>query len=356
MKSEKGIHPNTGILTPDGIKKINDINIGDRVYSMNIYRKELNTVIDTVKDKRKSSTKELFRFYNKHSMGCDIRVTHDYYMIIKKNYRSDNVYYPTASDLVDINRYTSFIKPSNIVHDCSYGNFVHIKGYTDRIYDTNDFLGLLGWYISEGCIHEIDTKIGNMEYDIHVDKSIIMAKYFYCEIGQSLENEDYVDKIAHLLDRMKIRYNYGSDRFNIANSDIVNVLAYYGGRYSENKCIHKDIFNSSKTQLRNLFESLNMGDAHIVDGEKGGTLYRYKTISTNLVNDIILLANILGYRTYSSTYVGQHTVNMSDAYNIYTQHLKVDIVEHDGDIYNIKVEKNHNYFAGDNGKFVLVHD
>jgi hypothetical protein len=155
---------------------------------------------------------------------------------------------------------------------------------------------------------------------------------------------------------MKVRYSYGNDRFIITDSDIANVLAHYGGRYSENKCIHKDIFNSQKIQLRYLFESLNMGDAHIIDREKGGTLYRYKTVSTILVNDIILLANILGYRTYSSTYEEQHTVNMSDAHNIYTQHLKIDILEHDGDIYNLKVGKYHNYFAGNNGKFVLVHD
>jgi hypothetical protein len=190
MKNEKGIHPDTDILTPDGIKKINEINIGDRIYSMNVYEKELKTGIDVVKDKRKSSTKELFRFYNKHSMGCDIRVTHDYNMILKKNYRNDNIHYSTASELVDINRYTSFIKPSNIVHDYPYVNFINIKGYTNKKYDMNDFLSLLGWYISEGCIHEIDTKIGNMEYDLRVEKSTIMAKYFYCEIGQSLVNED----------------------------------------------------------------------------------------------------------------------------------------------------------------------
>jgi guanylate kinase len=31
----------------------------------------------------------------------------------------------------------------------------------------------------------------------------------------------------------------------------------------------------------------------------------------------------------------------------------VEILEYGSDIYYIKVEKNHNYFAGDNGKFVL---
>lgn len=350
------LHPNTDILTPDGIKKIKDVKIGDRIYSMNIYEEELRTGIDIIKDKIKSSNKELFRFYNERSMGCDIRVTPDNFMIFKSDFRSNSIHYSSASDLLaNINRGNAFIKPFNIVHDHDRVPIIRMKGYTNRTYDTNDFLSLLGWYISEGCTRKVRTKIGNMEYDLKVENSIINARYCYCDITQTLENEDYIDDIASLLDRMKIICNYGNNRFIITNSDLANALAYYGGRLAKYKFIHEDIFNFSKIQLRFLFETLNRGDAHIIKGGKGN-LYRYKTISINLANDIILLANILGYRTYRSSYYGQYVVNMSNISDMYTQKLKVDIIEYCGDVYNITVDKNHDYFAGNNGKFVLVHD
>lgn len=350
------LHPNTDILTPDGIKKIKDINIGDTVYSMNIEKGCIE--IDTVIDKRKNYAESLIRFYNTGT-GCDIRTTHDHIMIYKRKERSDIIYNGSASELAqNLTKDVVFIKPSNIVYNkCCVDN---IK-IGNKSYVMNDFLALLGWYISEGWMIKKDIVAymsTNQEYDLYIGKSIIRARYCYCKISQCpTENNENFDVIANLLDKMRIRYHFdGYWSFVITDSDVANALIYYGGKKSTDKFIHKDIFDVSKEQLKYLFGPLFKGDGTIMPTNIISKSYRYSTVSINLANDIIFLSNILGYRTSRSTYIGTHVIYVSNTHGMYTGHIKIDMLNHGGDVYDIEIEKNHNYFAGNNGKFILVHN
>lgn len=349
------LHPDTEILTPDGIKKIRDINIGDKVFSMNIEHKCVE--IDIVIDKKKNQAESLIRFYNTGT-GCDIRTTYDHIMIYKRNSETDTIYESPASEIVqNLTGDVVFIKPHNIVHDKDYVDKIKIG---NKSYDMNDFLALLGWYISEGWMVRKDIVLlmnSNQEYDLYFGKSKIRARYCYCKISQCpTENNEHFDEIANLLDKMKIRNHFdGYWSFVITDSNIANALIYYGGKKAKDKFIHKDIFDFPKEQLKYLFESLLKGDGTIIP-TKESVSYRYSTISRNLTYDIIFLSNILGYRASRSSYIGTNIIYISNFRGIYTGKLKIDMLNHGGDVYDIEIDKNHNYFAGDNGKFVLVHN
>lgn len=349
------LHPNTDILTPDGIKKIRDINIGDRIYSMNI--EQMCVEIDVVTNKKKNYAESLIRFHNTGT-GCDIRTTYNHTMIYKRADTSITIHNGPASELIkNLTDDVVFIKPHNIVHNKDYIDKIKI---VNKSYDTNDFLTLLGWYISEGWMVKKDITSyadTDQKYDLSIGKLKIRARYCYCKIAQSpTENNEHFDDIANLLDKMKIRYHFdGYWSFVITDSNVANALIYYGGKKSKDKFIHKDIFNYPKEQLKYMFESLLKGDGSIMP-TKGSAPYRYSTISRNLINDIAFLSNILGYRTSISTNIGVHTIYVSTFGGIYAGKIKFDKLNHRGNVHDIEVEKNHNYFAGDNGKFILVHN
>lgn len=360
------LHPNTDLLTPDGIKKIKDINIGEKIYSVNIKDNEMKVEIDVVKDKIKMRSDSLLRFYNTRT-GCDIRVTPNHLMIYRRNFQSEKIHMSSASDLAStITNHVSFIKPFDIVHNHDYVDKIKIGS---KVYNMNDFLSLLGWYISEGWMVKKDIlrlKDTDQIYDLFIKQSTIKGRYSYCKISQDpTVNEEHFDNIANLLDKMDIRHHFdGYWSFVITDSDVANALIYYGGSRSENKFIHKDIFKLPKEQLKYLFIALIGGDGTIMPpSNKNFESFRYSTVSRKLSDDIMWLSNILGFYTSRSEYIGMNIVYISDYkrystenQGTYAGNLKIDKLEYNGYVYDIEVEKNHTYFAGDNGKFVLVHN
>jgi len=148
-------------------------------------------------------------------------------------------------------------------------NYQDVKTITigNNNYDLNEWLKLIGMYISDGFI------TNNILYI----SCIKDRKVEFCE---------------KFLNNLKIKYIYSKDeKFIIKNKDIINHINLEIGNGSLNKRLPSYSWNLSEKQSRILLESLLGGDGYTTkDGHS-----RYGTINLNLANDITKLAFHCGW-------------------------------------------------------------
>lgn len=131
----------------------------------------------------------------------------------------------------------------------------------------DDFLELLGWYLSEGsCIHR--------------DKGV--------QIAQS--KGEGVKRISALLDRIGVRYNYSGHQFVIYAIEWYEFFKQFG--LCDQKFIPNEYKNLSSRQLSILFEALMSGDGSWINYPNSG---RYYTTSRQLASDVEEIALKLGF-------------------------------------------------------------
>jgi len=381
------------VLTTNGIKSIEKIRIGDLVWGIDLdtMKTEAKPVIALIKRYYKG---DLIHFKNR---DCDIKVTPDHHMIYKVAHRNiirlPKHNYPThiekAKNIVDKIKpawtfflpYSLFKEPKKIDNfdisrfydrrepqatrimeylmknkdatakeiskNCGiplstiYYNLernLRLPDYSTLKYNINDFLELLGWYISEGN-----------------PLSKYNDKYGCICIGQDLSSHPaYYKEICDLLDRMGLHATKRPDRILFSQIELVAALIHYGGKGAKNKFIHHDLFELPKNSLKHLFDSLIKGDG-TDNREKGYAYYIYYTSSNRLKDDMIWLSNYLGYRASAKYYEkwSKWHIYLNPQKNHLTN-IRASKEPYEGYVYDITVEDNHNFFAGCDGKFVLV--
>jgi hypothetical protein len=215
--------------------------------------------------------------------------------------------------------------------------------------EVGDFLELLGWYVSEGSVF----------------KSNKRSKSLTCSIGCT----EHVDEISGLLSRIGVKFRKGKGEVRFTSYELCKALKYYGGGPgAKNKKIDHLLFSLPKSLLRRLFESMMRGDGH-TDTETKRT---YHTTSERLARDFIWLSNYLGYTTNMRKYTlndmrrwkkgrGRHPERWNTKFVIElseqrgtTTSMEVTREYYEGLVYDITIEDNHNFFAGEDGQFVLV--
>ena len=157
---------------------------------------------------------------------------------------------------------------------------------------TEDFLTVLGWYISEGYRNKWICKDGS--------ESISRVSFSQSPSA----NKVVYEKMCELTKRNNIYYMTGKkqDVFYLRksdNSDLVEYLSSNCGGYANTKCIPKDIKNMSRKNLAILLEALVDGDG----SERSATkkkqtdkkYYSYTTVSKQLRDDVIEILFKLGY-------------------------------------------------------------
>jgi DNA polymerase I len=198
---------------------------------------------------------------------------------------------------------------------------------------TKDFMSLLGWYISEGCVHQNNR--------------------FHISISQ--KNAKNRKEIYDLLHTMQLHPRINSRESGVGFCSFVYSALFemYGGSKAYNKKIHQKLFTYSATLLQNLWDSLIKGDGTGVGAHK-----RYITSSVKLTEDIAKLAIHLGYIPYIRKKVnheGKYRADISISPS--RQHAQIrpgrmlKRIPFSGEVYCITTEKNHIILAGRNGKF-----
>jgi hypothetical protein len=312
---------NTLIATPNGHIKIQNINVGDYVYT---HKGRVNRVCTSNSKKYAGKWVKITRSGSTEPLECT----------------------PNHPFLTYENGVTSWKNAEDLT--CEDYLVSPRKAQQSELNIINQhFVKLLAWYIGEG----------------HISKNVIVLSLNYKDF-------EVLKQVQYICDSLKLKYKIVKARTAncviIFNTKLSDILINSCGKRAENKKIP---FNLIAGNEYIFLKELMKSDGCLI----GDECYTYGTISRILALDVQVLCSFLGFksRTHLSkraktTIIEGRTVNQRDAYytTIYLKHKntkqgpiqltrhytlykirKVEIEENECDIYNIEVENDHSYLA-----------
>lgn len=368
--------PDTLIVAQDGVVKMEDVQVGDLVYSINPQTREVElkpvtkTVnmpydgemyhwSDTNKDLLVTPNHRMLCEYNGERFFSPAEDTKSYYQYVQgmpikgrapslfdmKSFvpdgaswlvKLDDSYSQRKNNALKYDGNRRMHKASSILEGVE-GEWSfqtrRREGLTPRYIPIEDFFYFLGIFIAEGSTYVAEER--------HYDNGNHRGLAFRVHISQKSVNEPTKNKIAGVLDRLGIRYSRNSSGFDICSKFWYSFLRSQVGVGSYEKCLPDWVFEYDHTVLERLHEGLYDGD-----GNKEN--YRYTTASVFLRDDMIRLNTHLGYRAKYTRDSGvwRITRNKPGKYHHPT------VVNNPFDrIVCVSVEDNQTVLAGRNGRF-----
>ena len=347
----------TEILTEHGIRNIKEVKLGDRVYSINPANNSIGL----------QATTKVFSYNYKGDMirmkstVVDYLVTPNHRFLVSTE-KNGSYMWKTAQELYDRKKeywlpLHSKIKGHIIEeisleelckkHKIKYG----IKGKKlqkgpkhssiNKIYKIKDWLSLLGWYISEGCIYTSKEK----RYPGKVSWRGITK---IMTISQKIEPNR--KEIKKLFERMNFKYCSQKSGISISNHILSEVLEKEIGKGTNSKRIPLWVYNLDPNLLVHLFKSMMEGD-----GDRNGR--RYSTKSRKLAEDFMRLVRHLGW--YSTIFIEKGRYNGKE-YTMYRVRINknrgirpylhpqrnMNLEKFTGKVFCIEVQPHHTILAG----------
>jgi DNA polymerase I len=204
-------------------------------------------------------------------------------------------------------------------------------------YEMEDWLRLVGWYVAEGSVYEIEPK----EYE-----GATRGRSKKVQLGQ-LDDEGR-KRIVSLLERMGLSPLEEARQISFCNTVIADWLTENCGAGSAEKRLPEFVLGLDASLLEHLFDALMRGDGDTYSG------LRYSTKSDKLKDDVVRLAVHLGYKPLVNRDSGVWRVRFSDNEGAFRTHRNGGTSESDGRVYCVTVEDNHTVLAGRNGRFQWV--
>lgn len=393
---------NTDVLTEDGIKKITEIKIGEKLYSINPETKEVSL--------QEVESTQSFDFDGKlikiRGRNLDFEVTPEHRFLLSKQKSKDKYCWITAREIIeqnfkshryfppikqkisgnkplffellpylsedqeiwvygDINKFRKEIGkiPNDRIigksstHSCNHrvGKLedehwiLSLKQYRNKLekiesnfnlklkekrkcngglplrLKMDDFINLMGWYISEGSF------TGNR-----------------IDIAQSIKSK-YRKEIEKLFIRLGLSFSSSTDKIRSSEAILGKILADECGKSSHTKKIPQWVFSLDSSLLEILFDSLMKGD---------GSQFRiYHTVSKKLAEQLIQLSLHIGFIANYYQYRNRNTytvvVRKSQLKNSFTN-KNLSLKRFKGKVYCVRVKNNHTILAGINKKFQFV--
>lgn len=388
---------NTELLTPTGLKTIDNLNEGDEIYSYNLETNiwELDKVTAIIKknvvekinvistnagnieltDEHKLFRLKLGDFHSVHGYTKSIEkvkvseLSSDDYLIQPTNLiNKQKTNITNTFDLLSLAQEISSKYEGGLILNEEDG-YIWLGGDSDkyksnkipRFVDTKSFVNILAWYLAEGWSKKDP-------YSVKGTSSRYTAQF--C---QSLKaNLDKVDLINKTISEggFKIKQEFSSKMHNKIPKEVTyyvsNILSIFMkecGACSEEKHIPDWLMNILLNNLHLREEFLyTMG---IADGFNTESLYKgFCSKSETLIKQMITLIQLSGYHftknkknsavqyiTYSK--LGQKTASISLGEAKFVKINSITTKEYNDHVYDITVEKNHNFCAGEYGS-VLV--
>lgn len=400
----------TEVLTPDGIRNIKEIEVGDKVYTLNedTHEVEVKPVTDThitenkwgtleshsgrshdfkvtpnhrfyVSEDTRKKRKELspddysyreyrelssqarpYKFPEHEPSGGEKRKTFDLVeevdspvvAISNKNGRNlrkslndeenmaVNLTHGTATRVSEEydERVGKYIIPNKVYEDNrdiidDYADDLYLKSDTQASpvptdFDMDNFLRLMGWYISEGYV------------DCNSQLAICQNK------------SKHRESIEALLDEMDVDYYSNEDQYVINGQVLGEWFLDNCGGDSYEKNIPEWVFNLHWKHLDCLLETLVDGDG-TRNSEKS---LAYSTVSTKLKKGIVKIGLLCGWKPR----VRKHSQH-DHVYEIYLSRQGGSFkkengksIDHEDTVYCITAKDNHTIMAGRNGKFSWI--
>lgn len=323
----------TPILTDTGYKPIEEIKIGDLVYT---HTGELKSVIDTKKHFDENV--------------CEIRASGTFKLICTKNHKL----FTRPFDYID-KKHNKIYKP-----DCKQ-EVQNIKS-KDLLFLYKNRFGNIS-YDKELC-YLIGRFVGDGYTTTQNGKSIVCGLKETEELKKHFEEAQldysiYYDKTVNEFHAIKSSKN--------PNNILFNRITAQCGKRAENKCVPTEIWNWDEASVLAFIEGYIDADGY----KKKENFYTCNTVSYRLANELMVLLRSLGYTVTcykcnraGESYIQGRKVNIRDRYEVYfrtnasksvyikqtptectTCNLEVKDAEPQ-EVYNLTVANNHSYIAG----------
>lgn len=388
---------NTKILTPNGLKTINELKEQDVIFSFNTETNkwELDTVTHIVK---KNKVDYLFKI---RTLAGDLELTSEHKVYRLKVTGFHPVYgYRKEIELVPVSELREgdyLVQPTNLptVNTTNLDTidllpvlseilpkydkgltlqeedgYLWLGGHADlykskkikRHVNAESLVAIFAWYIAEGWSSK----------DPYVSKN--RASRYYASFSQSLKaNLDKVDLIKQMIDQgeLPIRYQFAKTLhngipkevvFNVNN--ILSALLKEAGAHSRIKHIPQWLFNilTRDVNLREIFlYHLGLGDGFNTEKSIRG----FCSTSSQLLEQVTTLVQLSGYffkfthnpkiETRTLTYGVQErkTAYLSLGDAKFVKIRDITEVEYGDHVYDITVRNNHNFCAGSYGSLLI---
>lgn len=382
---------NTKFLTKDGVKALEDLRIGDHIYSLNNMTNQIED--DKVSFIIKKGGNSEIHHIKTNAGKLELTSDHKVFRLKLGEFDRTNGYRKSIEKVMakDIKPGDFLIQPSNLTNQSIGNDIVNIKEILEKIkihhnqdfkinekdgrvwiskdylieqsipaqMETGDFVEYIAWYITEGssakCGFQCDNKSGS-KYRAEFHQSI-RANF------EKVEDIEWVIKHYNLPTKRQFRKDISGMPKEICyyHSNAMAVIMKDCGSNSHTKVIPDWLMEilTTNSEARQRFIS-TMVDG---DGHRGRYANTYSSVSKELIEQMAFLVTISGYYY---TYGKNGNVNtiqfqkpgrkagsatLGDAK--FAKVLSNDVVVGYEDVYDITVENNHNFFAGNDG-FMLI--
>ncbi|WP_276300615.1 DNA polymerase domain-containing protein [Halorussus lipolyticus] len=405
--------PDTEVLTPEGVRNIRDLDVGDEVYSLDPETEEMERkpVVEThaYPDYRGD-------LVDIETSKMDFRVTPNHRMLVRKNETNgsteDGYSFVEAGEL---DRATNYELPHD--WDGPEGTPIEEIDLTEladdyEVWANHEVHGHtlaaeIGWYpdkVQKSDIDEEGYVFSADEFEEHREylESVCSEFYVHAESGRkwiprTYDGDDFLELLAwyvtegnvytseekqfgenyrgsatsiqiaqdavmadggegdhsaigDLLDRMGFDYYVDDTGYQFTSKLLGEVLERLCGDSSFEKRIPEFVFESSQKQKRRFLETLVDGD-----GDRQKNSWRYSTASDRLRDDVLRLCAHLGLTTNYRKDSGAWRIYCTeDSKNTLRMHRSSSRSTADDGVYCVTVEDNHTLLAGRNGKFQFV--
>jgi DNA polymerase I len=410
--------PDTEVLTPDGVRGIRELSVGDEVCSLDPESMEMETkpVVETHEYPEYEG-----ELVDIETSKIDFSVTPNHRMLVRKNetngiteddysfveagnldratnyelphdwegpdgdalqtvdltewveeyelwvrpdvhghtFAGELGYYPDTVLKNDIGKEGYIFDPSSFEEHRSYiesvaeQTYIHEESgrkWVPQIYDGDDFLDLLAWYITEGNVYTSESNMFGDDY--RGSATTVKIAQNAVSDGGTTAGEAPTDheSIGSLLDRMGFDYHVDDRCYQFTSRLLGTLLEDLCGEDSFEKQIPEFVFGLSTEQKERFLETLVAGD-----GDRQPGSWRYTTSSTQLRDDVLRLCAHLGLTASYNKDSGSWRIYVTeDAKNTLRMHRSGSRSTAENGVYCVTVEDNHTLLAGRNGKFQFV--
>ncbi|WP_367176509.1 DNA polymerase domain-containing protein [Haloarcula rubripromontorii] len=404
--------PDTDVLTPEGVRNIRDLEIGDEVYSLDPVTEEMEVkpVVET-----QSYPDYRGELVDIETSKMDFRITPNHRMLVRKNETNgiteDEYQFVEAGDLDDATNY-------ELPHDWDgpNGDTMQTVDLTEFVDDYevwirpsvhgHTFAAEIGHYPDtvlkndigeEGYVFAPEEFEANREYI----ESVAERTYIHAESGRkwiprTFDGDDFLELLAwyitegnvytsetkqfaektrgasttvkiaqeaiadggqsdhaaigDLLDRLGFDYYVDDQSYQFTSELLGDLLRDICGGDSFEKQVPEFVFDLSQRQKRRFLETLIAGD-----GDRQKNSWRYTTSSDRLRDDVLRLCAHLGLTANYNRNSGSWRIYVTeDSKNTLRMHRSGSQSTAEDGVYCVTVEDNHTLMAGRNGKFQFV--
>jgi len=346
--------PDTEVMTPDGVRNIRDLDVGDKVYSLNpdTHQMEVKQVTELIE--KPDYDDELVTIQNN---TIDLKVTPDHRLYTKRQRHSDEF---EAVDAGGLNSWTSYematdwsVRESGGVGRIDLAEYVNSDfevtetdgveyirnaetingrpGWVKRYYSEEEMAKLVGWFATEG-------------------HSVVSSS---SRVAISQKTPEHFEEVEECLSSTGRYVSKDANGFNVHNRLLAEATRNMCGESSSEKKLPEWVFETKASTRKELRSVLMKGD-----GDSDAN--RFSTQSKKLRDQFLQLCWELGdpaqYNRDSDVwcvYFGEksQSFRMNRSGN---REGDGNTEQAENGVYCVQVEDNHMLVAGRNGKFVNI--